>query len=67
MPGNEAVLCEKHFQQDDYEINVHGNRILKRGSIPSIFNFPDHLTKVIKKRKIVKRIPVNQEGKSLKA
>lgn len=66
VPSNTAVLCEKHFGADNYEINVHGNRVLKRGAIPSIYNFPAHLTKVVKKRKLIKRtLNVNQEGKFL--
>ena len=40
-PGSTAVLCSEHFDPEkDYECNVHGNKVLRKGSIPSVFNFP---------------------------
>lgn len=54
-PSNTAVICEKHFTIEDYEVNVHGNRVLKKGAVPSIFDFPSHLKKEIKKRRVLKR------------
>lgn len=61
-PSNTAVICEKHFREDDYEINVHGNKVLKKQAIPSKFDVPAHLIKVIRKRKpITRRLHVNQD------
>ncbi|VEN59235.1 unnamed protein product [Callosobruchus maculatus] len=37
-PSRTAVICEKHFTPQDYEVNVHGNRVLKKSAVPSIFN-----------------------------
>ncbi|CAG9761799.1 unnamed protein product [Ceutorhynchus assimilis] len=37
-PTERKVVCENHFTEDDYEINSHGNRVLKKGAVPSIFN-----------------------------
>lgn len=36
----DAFICEKHFTASDYEFNVHGNRNLKKGAVPSVFDFP---------------------------
>ncbi|XP_019759143.1 uncharacterized protein LOC109537059 isoform X2 [Dendroctonus ponderosae] len=35
----DAFICEKHFTASDYEINVHGNKNLKKGAVPSVFEF----------------------------
>ncbi|XP_044751591.1 uncharacterized protein LOC123311602 [Coccinella septempunctata] len=37
QPSEAAKLCSKHFQPDDYYINVHGNKCLKKEAIPSVF------------------------------
>ncbi|XP_050299348.1 THAP domain-containing protein 1-like [Anthonomus grandis grandis] len=38
-----ASICEKHFLESDYELNIHGNRMLKKGVVPSVFSFPKDL------------------------
>nr|CAI5826562.1 unnamed protein product [Callosobruchus analis] len=31
-----TVICEKYFTSEDYEVNVHGNKGLKKSAVPSI-------------------------------
>ncbi|CAH2020909.1 unnamed protein product [Acanthoscelides obtectus] len=51
-----CVICEKHFTPDDYEVNVHGNRVLKKSAVPSVFDFPAHLKKKpTAQRRVLKR------------
>lgn len=49
------MICEKHFTPEDYEINVYGNAVLKKSAIPSVFDFPVHLNKECKQRRVLKR------------
>ncbi|VEN57119.1 unnamed protein product [Callosobruchus maculatus] len=37
-PSRTTVICEEHFTSQDYEVNVHGNRVLKRSAVPSKFH-----------------------------
>ena len=57
-PSKYAVLCEKHFTQDDY-VKVEGWESLKSTSkpnaVPSVFDFSPHLKKAAKARTPVKR------------
>lgn len=34
---------------------MHGNKVLKKGAIPSMFDFPQRLQNVIKQRRVLKR------------
>ncbi|CAH1991940.1 unnamed protein product [Acanthoscelides obtectus] len=55
-PSTSTVICEKHFTPDDYEVNVHGNRVLKKSAVPSVFDFPAHLKKKpTAQRRVLKR------------
>ncbi|XP_044751443.1 THAP domain-containing protein 6-like isoform X2 [Coccinella septempunctata] len=55
-PTNSTVLCSNHFLESDV-VRQFGQIKLREGSIPSIFDFPDHLKKrTPKPRKIRKRL-----------
>lgn len=54
-PSKTTVICEKHFTPGDYEVNVHGNEVLKKSAVPSVFDFPAHLMKEHKQRRVLKR------------
>lgn len=54
-PSKTTVICEKHFTPEDYEVNVHGNEVLKKSAVPSVFDFPAHLKKESKQRRVLKR------------
>lgn len=45
-----AVLSEKHFTLDDRQINVRGNKVLKK----TVYDFPAHLTKDPKLQRVLK-------------
>lgn len=55
IPSASTVICEKHFKLEDYEVNVHGNTVLKKTAVPSVFDFPAHLKKEVKTRRALKR------------
>lgn len=42
-PSSSSKICGNHFHHHDYFVNVHGTKTLKKGAIPSIFNFSGHL------------------------
>lgn len=50
QPSKVAVICSNHFKESDYEINVQGNKILKKDAVPTVFDFPEHLKKNFRKR-----------------
>ncbi|CAH1981425.1 unnamed protein product [Acanthoscelides obtectus] len=50
-----TVICGKHFTPEDYEVNVHGNNVLKKSAVPSEFDFPAHLKKEPRHRRVLKR------------
>ena len=50
MPSKHSVLCEKHFTPKDYYDASKAKKILKPDAIPSVFEFPPHLSKVAKPR-----------------
>ncbi|CAH1981662.1 unnamed protein product [Acanthoscelides obtectus] len=50
-----TVICEKHFTPEDYEVSVHGNKVLKKVPVPSVFDFPVHLKKERSHRRVLKR------------
>ncbi|CAH1974406.1 unnamed protein product [Acanthoscelides obtectus] len=50
-----TVICEKHFTLEDYEVSVHGNKVLKKVAVPSVFDFPAHLKKEPSHRRVLKR------------
>ncbi|XP_044747024.1 uncharacterized protein LOC123308443 [Coccinella septempunctata] len=53
---NSSMLCSNHFLESDL-VRQFGQIRLREGSIPSIFDFPDHLIKKTPKpRKIRKRL-----------
>ena len=67
MPSEYSVLCEKHFTSNDYyahDVNK-AKKILKPDAVPSVFEFPPHLSTTTKPRKTpAKRkasIPVKTE------
>lgn len=47
-----GFVCQKHFLESDYIFNVHGNKVLKNKTVPSVFDFPIHLQKKTQKRRI---------------
>ncbi|KAJ8909277.1 hypothetical protein NQ315_000496 [Exocentrus adspersus] len=64
-PSDFAVICQNHFREDDYVINVHGNTVLREGSVPSVFNFP-HLPSIKEEKTILERTQ-NECGEDLPA
>ncbi|CAH1993452.1 unnamed protein product [Acanthoscelides obtectus] len=54
-PSTTTVICEKHFTPEDYEVSVHGNKVLKKVAVPSVFDFPAHLKKEPSPRRVLKR------------
>ncbi|XP_028129093.2 THAP domain-containing protein 2-like [Diabrotica virgifera virgifera] len=55
IPSKTSVICEKHFTSEDYEVNVHRNRMLKKSGVPFVFDFPAHLKKEPKQGRILTR------------
>ncbi|XP_050500037.1 uncharacterized protein LOC114338710 isoform X7 [Diabrotica virgifera virgifera] len=55
IPSKTTVICEKHFTSEDYELNVYGNRMLKKSAVPSVFEFHGHIKKEHKQQGILKR------------
>ncbi|CAG0904252.1 unnamed protein product, partial [Darwinula stevensoni] len=53
-PTKTIYLCGKHFTEEDFEVGGLIRR-LKPDAIPSIFDFPNHLLKVIKERQAPKK------------
>ncbi|XP_069670516.1 zinc finger protein ZFP2-like isoform X1 [Periplaneta americana] len=51
VPSHYVKLCSAHFKHTDFWEN-HCYKILKDDAVPSLFNFPSHLQKVMKKNKI---------------
>ena len=52
QPSRSDRICEKHFLPSDYQYpqdlpysRTLSRRYLKRGALPSVFNFPEHLNK----------------------
>ncbi|XP_045460820.1 THAP domain-containing protein 1-like [Harmonia axyridis] len=59
-PSATAVICSHHFKTEDYYINDYGTKKLKKGAIPSVFNFPNHLVKKENtRRKLIKDFTEN--------
>lgn len=56
VKSNSSLVCSEHFSTDDYVPNLK-RRILKRGSVPSVFsNYPAHkIPPVIKPRRNIIR------------
>ncbi|CAH1983970.1 unnamed protein product [Acanthoscelides obtectus] len=54
-PSTTTVICEKHFTPEDYEVSVHGNKVLKKVAVPSVFDFPAYLKKEPSHRRVLKR------------
>lgn len=56
QPTKYSFLCSDHFALDSYKSGA--KRYLKNGAVPTIFNFPSHLKKIIppSRRKIVKHV-----------
>lgn len=55
-----GFVCEKHFLESDYVLNVHGNKVLKSKAVPSVFDFPIYLQKKTGNRRILKRVRGNK-------
>jgi hypothetical protein len=54
VPTKYSFLCSKHFGEEDFEPPAEFRKVksLKRGAVPSVFDFPKHLQpKIIKLRK----------------
>ena len=58
-PFKNDRICEKHFLPGDYQYPPNlpysenlGRRYLKKDSVPSLFDFPDHLKKKISERRL---------------
>lgn len=50
-PTNEDVLCMRHFKESDYDISPWSTKkTLKKDSVPSCFEFPEHLLQKPKSR-----------------
>ena len=61
MPTMASYICSKHFTTDDYRFS--DSKKVKEGSIPSVFNFPEHLQS--SKRKLpATRIIIHKENTS---
>ncbi|KAJ3654552.1 hypothetical protein Zmor_013731 [Zophobas morio] len=54
IPTENTRICGKPFLESDFIIHF-GKRQLKKDVIPSVFNFPEHLCKNKKTRRILKR------------
>ncbi|XP_044749195.1 THAP domain-containing protein 2-like isoform X2 [Coccinella septempunctata] len=55
IPKDSSLICSKHFVEEDYYINVHGNKNLKVGSVPSVFDFPGKIQKKTPRRKLIRK------------
>ena len=58
-PKKHSRLCGKHFLSTDYHL---ASRKLLTDSVPSVFNFPQHLQKTEKRRRVLKRIVVDDDA-----
>ncbi|KAL4153523.1 hypothetical protein QTP88_001356 [Uroleucon formosanum] len=55
-PTSSSTLCSLHFNKNDFYLAVvSGKQMLKKSAIPTVFNFPNHLTPKIKERRILQR------------
>uniref|UniRef100_A0A6M2DVZ7 Putative product n=1 Tax=Xenopsylla cheopis TaxID=163159 RepID=A0A6M2DVZ7_XENCH len=55
-PSASSVLCSEHFKTEDYLESSLRQNMLKRDAVPSIFKFPEHMTKQSpKKRRPLRR------------
>ncbi|KAF4529836.1 hypothetical protein B566_EDAN017933, partial [Ephemera danica] len=67
-PTNGSTLCSKHFDSDCFEKSGWTTRAnLKQGSIPTIFDFPEHLQRNVAKRKPPKQRDEPHPKKSIEA
>lgn len=56
QPSKTSKLCSAHFLETDYQHRPGSSvKLLKPDSVPSIFNFPQHLIKTKSSRRILKR------------
>ena len=63
VPTMASYICSKHFTTDDYRFS--DSKKVKEGSIPSVFNFPEHLQSSSSKRKLpATRITMHKENTS---
>ena len=58
-PKKHSRLCGKHFLSTDYHL---ASRELLTDSVKSVFNFPRHLQKTEKRRRVLKRIAVDDNA-----
>lgn len=67
-PSRSAVLCSRHFVEEDFNRTRPNYAQLKEGVIPSVFQgFPCHLQKVKKTRKSPAKREVQNVKKNMKA
>lgn len=45
-PSSHATICSKHFRDEDFLITDKGNKYVRRGAIPSIFEFHEDPAKL---------------------
>ncbi|XP_044748844.1 THAP domain-containing protein 1-like [Coccinella septempunctata] len=45
VPSTYSRICSKHFHENDYEINAHGKKVLKKDAIPSKFCFVNSIAR----------------------
>ncbi|XP_018578145.1 THAP domain-containing protein 2-like isoform X2 [Anoplophora glabripennis] len=64
-PSSTAVICQNHFRKDDYMVNVHGNTVLKKEAVPSIFNFPNHLSKQLKESRVLEKVSKENDNEQI--
>ncbi|CAL1289336.1 unnamed protein product, partial [Larinioides sclopetarius] len=65
---NSTKICSKHFEQDCFDKEKFGATWLKSDALPTIFDFPDHLSNKTIKRKPPKRLEdLNEPTSSLLA
>ncbi|XP_025200772.1 THAP domain-containing protein 2-like [Melanaphis sacchari] len=55
-PSSNTTLCSLHFNETDfYSAVVSGKKMLIKSAVPTVFDFPNHLTPKIKERRILQR------------
>lgn len=58
IPTDKSALCSRHFDEADFEVGGLCRR-LKKGAVPTIFDFPAHVQpNPPKRRRIINKIKV---------
>ena len=61
VPTKHSRICGDHFVTSDY---YPSSRMLLKTSVPSVFQFPQHLQKVVIERRLLKRKAPHAEDKT---